>query len=146
MAYIPSDAQWYVTELVQEITVDGDSRNVIHKKLMLIRADSPDQAYEKAVKLGRAGEDSYENPAGRKVRFKFRGVSELVVVHDEIGDGAELLYEQNVGVPEGQIEKLIQPKQRLSAFRPIEPIDGPDYSSKEIMNDVRRLIEGEQQD
>jgi hypothetical protein len=140
VAYIPSDAHWYVAELVQEITVEGDSRNVIHKKLMLIRADGPDQAYEKAVKLGRESENSYENPEGRKVQFRFRGLSELMVVYDEISDGAELLYEQKVGVPNEQIERWIQPKERLSSFRSIEVSDGPDYSSKEIMNDVRRLI------
>jgi len=31
MAYIPTDAQWYVAEIVEQITVEGDSRNVVHK-------------------------------------------------------------------------------------------------------------------
>ena len=82
MAYIPTNAKWYISELVEQISVDGDPRNVVHKNLVLIRADSPEEAYQKALLLGREREISYENPAGKQVRFRFRGLSELNVISD----------------------------------------------------------------
>ena len=54
MGYIPEDAKWYLADLVEEITVEGDPRNVVHTNMTLVRADSPEEAYQKAVQLGTA--------------------------------------------------------------------------------------------
>src|SRR5437762_11462660 len=59
MAYIPENAKWYIATLIEEITVQGDARNVVHKNLVLVRADSPGEAYEKAQLLGKQAEASY---------------------------------------------------------------------------------------
>ena len=72
MGYIPKGAKWYLADIVQQITVEGDPRNVVHKNLVLIRADSPEEAYEKAMDLGVAGEASWENIDGNRVTFRFR--------------------------------------------------------------------------
>lgn len=140
MANISSEAKWYIAEIVQEIVVADDPRNVVHKNLMLIQASSPDEAYEKAIQLGKESEDSYENPSGKQVRFKFRGLGALNVIEDDLIDGAELLYEQRIGVSEQEIEKCVLPKDLLGVFQPIGRGDWPDYSSKEVMDDVKRLI------
>ena len=83
MAYIPESAKWYLAEIVEEIIVEGDARNVVHTNLVLVRADSPEEAYEKAVQLGTAVEMSYENLAGKRVTFRFRGLHDLNVIHAE---------------------------------------------------------------
>ncbi len=136
MAHIPSEAKWYVAELVQQIAVEDDPRNVVHRNLVLIRADSPEEAYEKAVSLGQEGEIAYENPGGKQVRITFRGLSDLNVVHDELDHGAELVYEERVGMTDEEIEKWILPREQLNVFRPTERASSPDYSSKEIMGEA----------
>jgi uncharacterized protein DUF4288 len=138
--YIPPGARWYIAEILQEIRVEGDVRNIVHKNLTLIRADSPQEAYERALSLGRESETSYENPDGKQVHITFRGLSELNVIGDELDHGAEILYEDKVAVSEDQIERWIVPKNQLAAFRDIDPSSGPNYSSKEIMDDVASLI------
>jgi hypothetical protein len=40
MGYIPTDAKWYLADIVMEITIQGDSRNVVHVNTTLVRADS----------------------------------------------------------------------------------------------------------
>jgi hypothetical protein len=50
--YIPKSAKWYLAEIVQQITVEGDSRNVVHTNLVLVRADSPEDAYQKRWSWG----------------------------------------------------------------------------------------------
>ena len=139
MGYIPPDAKWYIAELVEEITIEGEARNVVHKNLVLIRADSSDEAYDKAIQLGKQGELSYQNPAGRSVKTRFWGLGELAVIYDELADGAELLYEEKVGVPSDQIEKEISAEEELAVFRPFESREEPDYTSKDIVDEAKRL-------
>jgi uncharacterized protein DUF4288 len=140
MGYIPGHAKWYTAELVEEITVEGDPRNVVHKNLMLIRADSPEDAYQKAVALGKESEVSYANPHGKLVRIRFRGLAELNVIYDELDHGAELLYEERTGVSKDEIESWIIPKEHLSVFRPRETSKSPDYSSGEIVDEAKALF------
>ncbi|MGH9554490.1 MAG: DUF4288 domain-containing protein [Terriglobales bacterium] len=140
MVYIPNDTKWYVAEIVEEIRVEHDPENVVHRNLVLIRADSPEEAYEKAIELGREGDREYDNPEARRVRFRFRGLSELCVIYDELEHGAELLFSEDVGVSEEQIASWVRPKEALAVFRPDEPRTGPDYSSREIVREAEELI------
>jgi Domain of unknown function (DUF4288) len=143
MAFIPENAKWYLATMVEEITVEDDSRNVVHKNYILIRADSPEEAYEKARELGKNSDTSYDNPEGKLVQIKFRGLSELNVVYDELEHGAEILYEELVGLPEEQVRALVRPKKDLGVFQPVSPKTGPDYSSREIVEEAKRLINTE---
>jgi Domain of unknown function (DUF4288) len=61
MGYIPRKAKWYVAEIVEQIRVEGDPRYLVHTNTVLIRGDSPEEAYAKAVELGTDGQASYEN-------------------------------------------------------------------------------------
>lgn len=142
MAYIPKNAKWYLATLIEEITVKGDIRNVVHKNYVIIRGDSPENAYEKAHELGRESEVSYENPQGTPVQIRFRGLSELRVVHDELEHGAELYYEELLGPSEEQIQALVRTKEQLAVFRPITRSGGPDYSSGQVVEDAKRILKG----
>ena len=121
---------------MEEIRVEGERRNVVHTNCTLIRADSPEQAYKKAIALGKRGNTRYENVNGKKVTIRFRGLRELNVIHDELDHGAEISFDRNVGVSEKRIESWIPPKQRLGVFAPIQPSEGPDYASAEVIRKV----------
>lgn len=143
MAYIPKDAKWWIAELVEEIRVQGEKQNVVHLNTLLIRADSPDEAYERALELGRAGNTQYENPARRKVRIRFRGISHLDVIHDELEHGAELWFDEKRGVSEDRIRHRLKRKHELEAFLPPGYMRKrfrarPDYSSREVLEEVKR--------
>jgi len=138
MGYIPKDAKWYLARLVQEITVEGDPRNVVHTNLVLLCADSPEEAYQKALELGAQGEIAYDNPKGLKVRTRFRGLNDLGVIHDPLEHGAELEYTEQVGMDEAALKRWISSKEDLSVFAPIEPSSGPNYSSREVMDKIHR--------
>jgi hypothetical protein len=120
---------------VIEITVAEALRNVVHKNLVLVRADTPDEAHRKAIGLGQKSETSYRNPKDRLVHIRFRGVSKLDVMYEDLEDGAELTFEKHVGVVPEDIEQMIPPKERLQVF--IAPTPGrehdPDYRSKAVI-------------
>lgn len=129
---------WYVAEIVEEITVQDDPRNVVHQNLVLVRANSADEAYEKANKVGKNGETSYDNPSGQAVKIRFRGLSKLEELEEELEDGVEITFRSKVGVSERKLRSLVLPRNRLAAFRPPEQAEGPDYSSREVLAILER--------
>ena len=136
MAFIPEDAKWYLAELVVEMTVDDDPRNVVHRNLFLVRADSPEEAYQKAMELGTSNEASWENIDGKRVTIRFRGLCYLNVIHDELEHGAELSYREDIVVDESTIQKWVASKEDLGVFRPITPSPGPHYASRDVIEEM----------
>jgi hypothetical protein len=121
MGYIPRNAKWYLADLVVEFRVEGESDNLVHYNLTLVRADSPEEAYSKALVFGSHHESSYKNPEGKQVQAVFRGLRSLLVVCDELEDGAELLYEERRGLTEEQITATLADKAALDVFVPWTP-------------------------
>lgn len=139
-AYIPEDARWYLAEIVLEHRVQNDPGNVVHANLHLIEARSPEEAHRKAIELGRTGESVYRNTDGAEVRTVFRGLRSLTVVYEELEDGAELAYDEYVGLSEEALSRQIPPREELAVFRPRRmSVDGPNY----MPDDVMRKIEAE---
>jgi len=121
--WIPKDTKWYLADIVMEITVEGSEENTVWSNLKLVRADSPEEAYEKALVLGQEEEDVYDNTDGEKVTFRFRGLRDLYVIYDEFEHGAEILYSEYQGLSEDALAKMITPKEELAVFAPREVPD-----------------------
>jgi hypothetical protein len=120
MGYIPEGAKWYIADIIQEFKIEGEHDNVVHIDTTLVRADSPDEAFEKALALGREGEGSYKNSSGRLVTVCFRGLWNLNVVDGELEDGTELLFERKDGISELELRNLVREKDQLNVFRPVK--------------------------
>ena len=145
MGHIPSDAEWYIGELIMEITVAGAISNVVHKNLTLIRANSPDEAYDKAIRFGHGSETSYENPHGQIVKITFRGVAKLDVSLEDLYDGAELKFEEKIDVSDEEIMRWIPAKESLEVFVPPNPgrVRDPDYRSRVVIEMAADLTDKE---
>ena len=138
MGYIPEGAKWYIADIVVEMKTQNDPRNVVHTNIILIHAGSPEIAYEKAIKFGKDYESVYENPDGNLVKTVFRGLRDLNVIHDELEDGAELIYEEDVGISEDKLKNWITSKEQLGVFAPIDkPKDRPNYISGKIVEALK---------
>ena len=88
----------------------------VWENLILIRANSPAEAYKKAMKHGKMSEDKVRIN-GKPGKLRFLGLRDLVLIYDELEDGAELEW------PETQftrvkMRKLLRSKERLHAFNP----------------------------
>lgn len=69
--------KWYVAKLIVECRVGRAPAELWDEQLVLLRARNADGAYLAALKLGKAQETTYENSAGHKVRWKFKGLGDL---------------------------------------------------------------------
>jgi len=143
MAHVPKDAEWFLADLVQEIRVAGTKRNIVHINHVIIHAPSPEAAYARAMSIGKRSAMSYENLHGKKVTIRFRGLGNLDVIHDPLGDECEIMYREKLGVTEKGIKKMVRPKRELEVFMPIRERPGrPDFSSQEVMNELAKRLRG----
>ena len=111
----------------------------VHINVVLIRADSPEDAYAKAVEAGTNSQIAYENPEGRRVTISHRGLRDLDVILDELEHGVELSYFEHIETDDAAIQQYVSPKEELGVFAPRKPFHGPNYISKTVMEDLREL-------
>ncbi len=137
MGFIPKGAHGYLAEIVLEHVVEGDRRNLVHVNTCLVEAASPEEAYRKAIQLGREAQFRYLNTDSKRVRVRFRGLRELNVIHGALEHGAELSFEEAVAVPERKLKRWATPKRKLSVFAPRRPRQGgPNYMPLSIMREL----------
>lgn len=142
MAFIPRGAKWYLARLVVAISVGRRKTVTVHVNTVLVRADSPNEAHEKALALGRSEEIRYENAKGEKVRFDFLGLRELTVIHDELEHGAELAFSESLGRTRAQARALVSRRSALGVFAPRIPSAAPDYMSGELRKKLEAAMSG----
>jgi Domain of unknown function (DUF4288) len=135
MGFVPTDAQWFLADLVVEHRIEGDSRNVVHLNTVLVRADSAKEAYARAMQLGADAEMTFENTESKTVAVSFRGLHQLSVIHDELEHGAELWYREKIGLTEEEVLDLVR-HGSLAVFSEPQPSQGPNYMPKEIMDQL----------
>jgi hypothetical protein len=142
VGHIPIETEWYIADLLMEITVHGAKSNVIHRNLTLIRADSPEKAYQKAQQIGTQSETAYKNPQSQLVEIRFRGIAKLDAIYEPLEDGAELAFEEIIGVSEQEIQRIIPPREKLDVF--VQPMPGrerdPDYRSQAVADQAFKMI------
>ena len=92
------------------------------------------------MRLGAQSAMEYENPQGKRVTVRFIGLAQLIVVYDRLEDGAELLYEEAVGVEKAKIRAMVRRKEDPAVFRPQTPTFRPDYGPAEVFQEVLKLM------
>ena len=138
-----NNVKWYLAELVEEIQIDGEDENVVHNNLVLIHADSPEEAYKKAMARGSAINDTYEISPGKKVVSTFRGLSDLNPILDELEDGATIAYEELTDLSEEEISDMVTEKDLLGAFQ----LDDVESSSNNAaLEEAIRIIRNSEND
>jgi len=86
MADSPETPRWYIAELVEELILDGNVKNVIHRKTRVIFADSHEDAYEKALSLSQEHEPTYLNQTYNVPQIRYWSLNELNLVQEEKSD------------------------------------------------------------
>lgn len=140
MGFIPLGAKWYVAKLVVAISVGHRKKVTVHINTVLVRADSPSEAYDKALALGRQERLAYRNTAGEKVRIRFLGLRDLSVIHDELTHGCELVFSERLGKTISQAKALVSRKRELGVFAPIVPTRAPNYMSADIVRELKEAL------
>jgi len=139
MGYVPDDVRWFIADIVLKTRVDEDNRSVVHVNTTLIRANSAERAFIRAISLGKENEHVYENTDGKRVHVTFCGLNDLYAVQDSLKHGAELSYREEIGLNEEQVKGLVTPKDCLNAFSGFQERSPakPNYMPKNIAEKLK---------
>lgn len=90
---------WYIAEIFEKCEPLDRNENQDLRRVTtwgnhyLIRADSPEQAIDKAVIIGKEGEFKFTNTDGLEMEWIFVGIGDLLPIYeDTIEDGIELMW------------------------------------------------------
>ncbi len=142
MARRPRKMKWFVADLVMEIKVEGDARNVVHVNTVLVHAEDIEHAYKRSVELGRSQTwKPYSNPAGRKVSTRFVGLGFLGDVSGPLEHGVELVYAEHVGVGKAKLARMVRSKKDLlMPPQKRKHRNTPDYANGEVARDYENYV------
>jgi len=108
---------WVFCEVQQWVSnrqknLSPTSRCLVWENMRLLRAKSREEAYRKAIRLGRVGDPSKT----RGGEWRFAGISMLLPVYEEIEDGVEILWTDRGRLPVNKIKSLVRTKRQLPVF------------------------------
>jgi hypothetical protein len=116
----PETARWYVAELTEEVTLEGDPNNVVHKKTRVIFADSPQDAYEKALTMITEHEIGYLSEHHKTIRTRFWGLRELMLSNEDM-DQVRMLPQDGSGFARRRDSTRLSPEQQFSLLLSLKP-------------------------
>jgi len=88
------------------------SRCRVYENMRLLRATSREEAYRKAMKLGRTGHPSKTHGG----QWHFVGISMLLPVYEQLDDGSEILWHDRGEMSVAQVRALAKTKKQLPVF------------------------------
>jgi|SRR2546425_3340659 len=107
---------WYVTSLLL-CHAGGRENQDVRRCHYLIAATNHDEAYGRSLEIGESLEaGSLAMPGPETGPWLFKGLYDLLMVHDPPTDGAELVWSELEVAPR-ELENIVRPKEMLRAFR-----------------------------
>jgi hypothetical protein len=122
------NGNWYIVEIIEKCEpVERNEKQELRRVTTwgnhhLIKADSPEKAFDKSVKLGKEAEYKFTNTDKIEMEWIFVGIGELLPIYEDIEDGAELMWNdygfisnrRTMRMPykKKELMKLIKPKQQ----------------------------------
>lgn len=125
---------WFIAELLIEMRIEKEPQNIVHVNSHLIHAKTIAAAKAKAKAIGKKSSNSYKNTDGRKVKVIFRGIRDLFELPEGVEDGAEVLWEEYVGLTENKIKSWLRPVAEKAKPRK----NVPNYMPESVMKDLEK--------
>ena len=117
---------WWVASYIERFEWKSDDRSkpnrrcLAYENTILIKAPDRESAYKKALGASNclhAEWRSYgDKPPGRPGRWVFEGLTSFLAIHDELENGAEIIWRIHGGRRVSTIKSLVKTKQQLEAF------------------------------
>lgn len=118
-----SPVDWYIAGIMLRFEFEGENKENPNRRSTgwenqhLIKAENPDAAYKKAIKIGKESESEYINTSGYKVRMIFEGLTTLIAVYENLEDGAEIIWIEHENKAVKSIIKRVKGKEDLEVFQ-----------------------------
>ena len=119
-----SPVDWYVARILVRFEYYDENKSNLNRRCkawenqILIKATSPEEAYEKALDHGKLHEEgeAWDENTGRKGSWQFEGLTSLLPIYDELEDGAEITWTEYKNKTVRKIKSWASPKDQLQVF------------------------------
>lgn len=119
-----SPTGWWIASYIERAHWDDDrrsstsSRCTAWENTIIFKAKDRDSAYSKAVRLGSSNKSTFSDDDGKRTGgWIFEGLTSLLPIYDELGDGAEVLWRDHSGRTLRRIRAMLKKKGDLEAFQ-----------------------------
>jgi hypothetical protein len=100
---------WFSTMVRLLTSIEGLGPTTYTRSVFVFRAGDWESARLRAIELGRAAEDTYDNPNGQRVEQRLVCVETLDLLDDELVDGREV-YSEPLPVGEEPVDAVLHPE------------------------------------
>jgi len=110
---------WYIAEIIEKCEpVDRNEKQDLRRVTTwgnhyLIKANSPEMAFEKAVQIGKEGEYTFTNTDKIEMEWIFVGIADLIPIYDDIEDGAEIMWTDYGFISDRRTKRIPQTKEEI---------------------------------
>lgn len=118
-----SPVGWYIAGVMLRFESEGENienpnrRSTGWENQHLIKAENPNIAYKKAIKIGKESESEYINTDGYKVRWIFEGLTTLIAIYEGLEDGAEIIWTEYENKAVKSILNRVKKREDLEVFQ-----------------------------
>jgi len=120
------NGNWYIAEIIEKCEpVERNEKQELRRVTTwgnhhLIKADSPEKAFDKAEKIGKEAEYKFTNSDKIEMEWIFVGIGELLPIYDDnIEDGAEIMWKDYGFISDRRTKRFIfDKKELLNNIRP----------------------------
>lgn len=115
----PGKHKWFIALMIEAFVLFGKAKTrgtkvTAYENVILVRANSEKEAYRKAMNFGRKNIGSVcVDAKGRKGRWKFMGLADLLPMYERLSDGAELYWRKHVGKSIPMIKQMIRTRKEI---------------------------------
>lgn len=116
---IINKGDWFLVEIIEKFEpVDSDKTKELRRvttygNYHLIKALTPSQAYDKAVKIGKTSNYKFINSDKMKMRSEFLGIGDLIPIYENLEDGAEILWHNYGFISAKRSKKIARTKKEI---------------------------------
>ena len=116
---------WYIVEIIEKCEpVDRNEKQDLRRVTTwgnhhLIKASSPEKAFDKAVKIGKESEYKFTNTDKVQMEWIFVGIADLIPIYEDIEDGAEIMWTDYGFISNRRIKRM--PRTKLEILKNIKP-------------------------
>ena len=111
---------WYIVEIIEKLEpVARDETNDLRRvttwgNCHLIKAESKEEAYNKAEKIGKEGEYNFINADKREMEWIYVGIGDVLLIHEDIEDGAEIMWTDYGAISNRRALRIARSKEILT--------------------------------
>ncbi len=120
--------EWFIVKIIEKCEPVERNENQDLRRVTtwgnhhLIKANSPEEAFDKAVKIGKEGEFKFTNTDNLEMEWIFVGIGELLPIYEEtIEDGVELMWTDYGFISNRRATRMALTKEEcLKDFKPFK--------------------------